>query len=174
MCALDCSTCNLLSCIIWSILSYCWGELQFSKTIKHYNFFHDFIMIQPNAQFSFSSMSIVIYCTSINYVPYVLHVSWEWYFNNISWKEKELVRVPMWLLCDDELVSCPQRDSIQAVSRSTLLHPLWRSLSRILGKRKLTKCGIKLTKSQISRQKRRSLGHKPTRPPSFHLAHVGN
>lgn len=38
----------------------------------------------------------------------------------------------MWLLCDDALVSCPQRDTIQTVSSSVLLHRLCRSLSRIL------------------------------------------
>lgn len=38
----------------------------------------------------------------------------------------------MWLLCDDALVSCPQRDTIQTVSSSALLHMLCRSLSRIL------------------------------------------
>lgn len=39
--------------------------------------------------------------------------------------------VPMWLLCD-ALVSCPQRDTIQTVSSSALLHVLCRSLSCIL------------------------------------------
>lgn len=42
----------------------------------------------------------------------------------------------MWLLCDDALVSCPQRDTIQTVSRSALLHMLCRSLSCILGKKR--------------------------------------
>lgn len=42
--------------------------------------------------------------------------------------------VPMWLRCDDALVICPQRDTIQTVSSSTLLHMLCRSLSRILEK----------------------------------------
>lgn len=41
--------------------------------------------------------------------------------------------IPMWLLCDDAPVSCPQRDTIQTVSSSALLHTLCRSLSRILG-----------------------------------------
>lgn len=40
--------------------------------------------------------------------------------------------VPMWLLCDDVLASCPQRDTIQTVSSSVLLHRLCRSLSCIL------------------------------------------
>lgn len=43
--------------------------------------------------------------------------------------------VPMWLLCDDAVVSCPQRDTIQMVSSSALLHMLCRSLFRILEKR---------------------------------------
>lgn len=43
--------------------------------------------------------------------------------------------VPMWLLCDDAPLSCPQRDTIQTVSSSALLHMLCRSLSRILEKR---------------------------------------
>lgn len=42
--------------------------------------------------------------------------------------------LPMWLLCDDALVSCPQRDTIQMVSSSALLHMLCRSLFRILQK----------------------------------------
>lgn len=74
--------------------------------------------------------------------------------------------VPMWLLCDDALVSCPQRDTIQTVSSSALLHRLCRSLSRILEKKKtavshvcitctlrcsgcwLTVCGLMPTSSQ--------------------------
>lgn len=47
--------------------------------------------------------------------------------------------VPMWLLCDDALVSCPQRDTIQTVSSSALLHMLCRSLFRILKKRRRRK-----------------------------------
>lgn len=42
----------------------------------------------------------------------------------------------MWLLCDDALVSCPQRDTIQTVSSSALLHMLCRSLSCILERKK--------------------------------------
>lgn len=40
----------------------------------------------------------------------------------------------MWLLCDVAMVSCPQRDTKQTASSSTLLHMLCRSLSRILEK----------------------------------------
>lgn len=43
--------------------------------------------------------------------------------------------LPMWLLCDDAPVSCPQRDTIQTVSSSALLHMPCRSLSCILEKK---------------------------------------
>lgn len=57
----------------------------------------------------------------------------------MPWKdnnEETCSFIPMWLLCDDALVSCPQRDTIQTVSSSALLHMLCRSLSRILGKKR--------------------------------------
>lgn len=54
-------------------------------------------------------------------------------------RERVRCSVPMWLLCDDALVSCPQRDSIQTVSSSALLHSLCRSLSRILDKKRQDK-----------------------------------
>lgn len=57
----------------------------------------------------------------------------------MPWKdnnEETCSILPMWLLCDEALVSCPQRDTIQTVSSSALLHMLCRSLSRILGEKK--------------------------------------
>lgn len=51
-------------------------------------------------------------------------------------REQVHCSVPMWLLCDDALVSCPQRDSTQTVSSSALLHSLCRSLSRILHRKR--------------------------------------
>lgn len=48
--------------------------------------------------------------------------------------------LPMWLLCEDALVSCPHRDTMQTVSSSVLLHSLCSSCSRILDTKQRGKC----------------------------------